>query len=167
MKDGYIPDESELSEQPPHHVNRARGIRPYSQGILHEARSGSLGSVSFVPFDGDLNNFDLLSDAGLIIQCFGYEGNGPQLVDPSGNPLPLRQEHSLQVVDAHDRLVTVDGGVIENAYRVGNGAYQPENWRIPGLSIERAQQAGPINGIRAFQAPKGYGEKLVTKLLDK
>ncbi len=166
-KDGYKPDQEELSENYPHHVNRARGIRPYSQGILHQAQSGELGSVLFVQFDGDLNNFELLKNAGLIIQCFGYESNGPQLVDTSGKPISLQEERGLQVVDAHDRLVTADGGVIENAYRVGNGAYQPENWKIPGLSIERAQKAGPINGIRAFQAPKGYGEKLAVELLDK
>lgn len=167
QKDGYTPDEEELSEQYPHHVNRARGIRPYSQGILNEAKSGSLGSISFIQFDGNLKTFDLLIDAGLIIQCFGYESNEPQLVDTKGNSIPLQKHNGLQVVDGNDRVITASGDIIENAYRVGDGTFQTENWKIPGLSIERAQKAGPINGIRAFQAPKGYGEKLAITLINK
>lgn len=79
----------------------------------------------------------------------------------------MKTEDGLQVVDSRDRLVTEDGDVIENAYRVGNGSLKKDNWKISGLSIEKAQTTGPINGIRAYQCPGGYGEKLALSLLDK
>jgi hypothetical protein len=163
--DGYIPGPEELSNEPPYPVNRVRGLRGASQKILKDALSSKFGSISFIEFDGKLQNLELLKRAGVIIQALGYQNATPQLIDAQGQEILLQIEEGRIVVDEQDQIITKNGTPIERAYRVGLGALKATGWEVPGFVAEAALTKGPIDGVKAFQGPGGSGEQLAIRLL--
>lgn len=164
LADGYEPTPDELSPQPPHQVNRVRGLRQATLSLLSQAHDGTLGSVSFNQFTGSLKDITGLQNAGLIVQAFGYISAMPRLITPTGERIKLRQEEGRDVVDERDQLVTQEGLSIPRAYRVGLGAIKASGWHIAGFVPEAALTKGPVNGLKAFQGPGGAGDQLLRQL---
>lgn len=60
-----------------------------------------------------------LKESKLIVHCTGYQFNLPQFIDENGQDVHFKGKEDLHWVDKHCRLLTKDGGPLENAFLTG------------------------------------------------
>lgn len=130
--------------------NRFRGLRGDARALYEAIASGSEARVRMLPADDDTAR-EVLANAEVVIQAYGYEPRRLSIRDADGTPYDLGWEQRRLLVDARGRVMDRAQHVMPNLLGIGAGSCP--QWIEDELQV----------GVNLFLGP--HGASIVDQVL--